>query len=182
MTLSLGFFASQPTVNTTDLDLLNPNDNSLAKLDSRLDAVDELVKRSKRIGIAEPVQIVISELELSSKFSDWSTTRDDQIVKFSDSRAAMKANELIFVGLVKLAGQEFHYRADILLRIEAAEFHLEIRRFQIGQLFTPRLLRAAVSKLISLSIEAGLPRSPIDIETLLISERGLVISGATIGI
>ena len=94
----------------------------------------------------------------------------------------MKANELIFVGIVKLAGLEFRYRADILLRIEAAELHLEIRRFQIGQLFTPRVFRAAVSRLISLSIEAGLPRSPIDIETLLISEGGLVISGATIGV
>ena len=154
----------------------------MANLDSRLDTIDELVKRSKRIGIAEPVQILITELELSSKFNDWTTAPGDQIVEFSDSRAAMKANELIFVGVVQLAGQELRYRTDILLRIEAAELHLEIRRFQIGQLFAPRLLRAAVSRLIYLSIEAGVPRSPIDIETLLISEGGLIISGATIGI
>ncbi len=178
---TLGFFASRPAVNVADLDLLDPDEATLAGLDSRLDAVDGLVKQSKQTGVAEPVQLVISELELNSKFSEWSAP-GNAVIGISDSRASMKAGEIIFVGVVSIAGQEFRYRADVTIAIESAELRLELTRFQVGQLFAPGFLRSGLAALAALSVDAGVPRPPIDIETLLVSESELVISGSTRGL
>ena len=177
----LGFFASRPTIGVSDLDLLDPDEGALARLDSRLDAVDRLVKQSKQNGLSEPVQLVVSELELNSKFSDWSAP-GNAVIGISGSQATMKADQIVFVGIVSFAGQEFRYRADVTIAIESAELRLEITRFQIGQLFTPRFLRTGLAALAALSVDAGVPRPPIDIETLLVSEGEMVISGSTRGI
>ena len=177
----LGFFASRPTISVSDLDLLEPDEGELAGLDSRLDAVDELVKRSKQTGVAEPVQLMINENELNSKFSDWSAP-GNAIIGISDSRAAMKVDEIIFVGVITIAGQEFRYRADVTIAIESAELRLEITRFQVGQLFAPAFLRSGLTTLAALSVDAGVPRPPIDVETLLVSETEIVISGSTRGL
>ncbi len=177
----LGFFASRPTISVSDLDLLEPDEVELARLNSRLDAVDELVKQSKQTGVSEPVQLVISENELNSKFSNWSAP-GKSFIRISDFHALMKAEEIILVGVVTIAGQEFHYRADVTIAIESAELHLEITRFQVGQLFAPGFLRSGLATLAALSVDAGVPRPPIDIETLLVSESEMVISGSTRGL
>jgi len=177
----LGFFASRPTISVSDLDLLEPDEGELAGLDSRLDAVDELVKRSKQTGVAEPVQLVISENELNSKISDWSAP-DNAVIRISESRAAMKVDEIIFVGVITIAGQEVRYRADVAIAIESAELRLEITRFQVGHLFAPAFLRSGLATLAALSVDAGVPRPPIDVETLLVSETEIVISGSTHGL
>lgn len=177
----LGFFASRPTISVSDLDQLEPDQGELAGLDSRLDAVDELVKRSKQTGVAEPVQLVINENELNSKFSDWSAP-GNAVIGISESRVAMKVDEIIFVGVITIAGQEFHYRADVTIAIESAELRLKITRFQVGQLFAPAVLRSGLTTLAALSVDAGVPRPPIDVETLLVSETEIVISGSTRGL
>ena len=175
------FFASRPTVNISDLDLLEPDDGALARLNSRLDSIDELVGQSKRTGVAEPLQLVITELELNSKFSDWSAP-GISVIAISQSRAAMRLDEIIFVGAISIAGQDFRYRVDVTIAIESAELRLEITHFQIGQLFAPEFLRSGLATVAALSVEAGVPRPPIDVETLIVSEGEMVISGSTRGL
>jgi len=176
-----GFFASRPGVDISDLDLLEPDELVLARFNNRLDAVDELVRQSKQTGQPEPVQLVVSELELTSKLAEWSSPGILGIT-FFDSHATLRDGEMVLVGKAKAAGVEFRYRADIVVSIESAELQLEVRRLQTGQLFTPGPVRAGLVGLIARALDAGVPRPPIDIETLLISEGEMIISGSARGI
>ena len=124
---------------------------------------------------------MITELELISKFADWSAPGAAGIA-FSESRAVMRDGEIVFVGVAELAGIEFRYRADIGISVESGEMRLELKRLQIGQLFAPGLVRTAMVGFVTRLLDAGVPRPPIDIETLLISEGEIVISGSTRGL
>jgi len=176
-----GFFASRPVVDVSDLDLLEPDELVLAQFNSRLDAVDDLVRQSKQTGHPEAVQLVVTELELTSKLAEWSTPGILGIT-FFDSHATLRNGEIVLVGKAKAAGVEFRFRADIVVSIESAELQMEVRRLQTGQLFTPGFVRAALVGLIARALDAGVPRPPIDVETLLISEGEMIISGSTRGI
>ncbi len=176
-----GFFASRPGLDVSDLDLPEPDELVLARFNSRLDAADELVRQSKQTGQPEAVQLVVTELELTSKLAEWSSPGILGIT-FFDSHATLRNGGMVLVGTAKAVGVEFRYRADIIVSVESAELQLEVRRLQTGQLFTPGPVRAALVGLISRALDVGVPRPPIDVETLLISEGEMIISGSTRGV
>ena len=92
----VGFFASRPGVDISDLDLLEPDELVLARFNNRLDAVNELVRQSKQTGQSEPVQLVVSELELTSKLAEWSSPGILGIT-FIDSHATLRDGEMVLV-------------------------------------------------------------------------------------
>ena len=175
----VAFFASRPEIHTSDLTEIIVSDHDRSELNIRLAAVNSTINQSKKTGVSVPVHISISETELASKIDAWAGKK--LFTEFRDLRAHFKENTLVVVGTMRIGRFDFPFRNDISLRIETGVRSVELIRVQIGGLFLPGPLRAALVGLAERSLDAGFPRPPIEVETLLFSEDTLVISGATRG-
>ncbi len=175
----VAFFASKPEIDTSDLSEIIVRDRDRSELNIRLAKVNSTIDQSKKTGVSIPVHISISETELASKIHAWAGKK--LFTEFRDLRAHFKDNTLIVVGTMRIGRFDFPFRNDISLRIETGVRSLELIRVQIGGLFLPGPLRAALVGLAERSLDAGFPRPPIEVETLLFSEDTLVISGSTRG-
>ncbi len=173
------FFASRPGIDSSDLTEIAPSDRARSELDARLHEIDDLINQSKQTGVPIPIQLTIEEQELSSKFDALSGPRF--FMEFGDLRTQFKENTLVAGGTMTIGRLEFPFRIDIAIRIESGERELRLIRAQIGQVFLPGPLRRGLVGLAERSVDAGFPRPPIKVETLLISEDSMVVSGSTRG-
>ena len=175
----IAFFASRPEIDVSDLSEVIVSDRERTELNIRLAAVDAKINQSKTTGVSVPVHIVISETELASKIDAWAGKK--LFTEFRDLHAHFKEDTLVIVGTMRIGRFDFPFRNDISLRIDTGARNLELARVQIGGLFLPGPVRAALVGLAERSVDAGFPRPPIEVETLLFSEDTLVISGSTRG-
>ena len=173
----IAFFASRPEVDTSDLSEVVVSDRDRTELNIRLAGINAKIDQSKKTGVSVPVHVSISETELASKIDAWSGEK--LFTEFRDLRAHFKEDTLVIVGTMRIGRFDFPFRNDIGLRIDTGARSLELVRVQIGGLFFPGPLRAALVGLAERSVDAGFPRPPIEVETLLFSEDTLVISGST---
>ena len=175
----IAFFASRPEVDTSDLSEIIISDRDRSELNIRLAAVNAKIDQSKKTGVSVPVHISISETELASKIDAW--TGKKLFTEFRDLRAHFKEDTIVVIGTMRIGKFDFPFRNDINLRIDTGVRSVELTRVQIGGLFVPAPLRAVLVGLAERSLDAGFPRPPIEVETLLFSENTLVISGSTRG-
>ena len=175
----IAFFASRPEVDTSDLSEIIISDRNRSELNIRLAAVNAKIDQSKKTGVSVPVHISISETELASKIDAW--TGKKLFTEFRDLRAHFKEDTIVVIGTMRIGKFDFPFRNDINLRIDTGVRSVELTRVQIGGLFVPAPLRAVLVGLAERSLDAGFPRPPIEVETLLFSENTLVISGSTRG-
>ena len=173
------FFATRPQLGPTDLSEIPVSEHAHSELNVHLDRIDAQISQSRKTGIAIPIHISISEGELSSKIDAWSKTK--LFGEFRNFRTHFKNDVIVVVGTISVGRLDFQFRSDVWLRIETGEQSLKLLRVQIGDLFVPEPIRNSLVALIQRSVEAGFPRPPIDIETLLFSEDTLVVSGSTRG-
>lgn len=171
------FFATRPDIDSADLSEVEPNPAALAELDERLNEIDALMNQSKTTGVATPVQLVITEAELTSKLNAWAGPQG--AVAIGDLRTHLLKDTIVLVGTVRIGGFDFRFRGDVKVRIESGERTVEMLRGQVGQLYLPGPVRRGLVGLVARSVDAGVPSPPIDVETLLISEGSLIISGST---
>lgn len=175
----IAFFALRPEVDTSDLSEVVVSDRDRTELNIRLAGINAKIDQSKKTGVSVPVHISISETELASKIDAWSGEK--LFTEFRDLRAHFKEDTLVIVGTMRIGRFDFPFRNDISFRIDTGARSLELVRMQIGGLFLPGPLRAGLVGLAERSVDAGFPRPPIEVETLLFSEDTLVISGSTRG-
>ena len=174
----LVFFATRPGVERADLGDVAPSAQALADLRAQFATANELIDQSKRTGVSEPVSLTVTESELTSEFDDWSK-KEKPFAGFRDLRVNLRSDIAILTGILEVNRLESPFRLDLRVRIESGALDLRIIRLQFGQLYVPEFLRDALVGLVQRTLDAGVPRPPIDVETLLVSEQTMVISGST---
>tara|TARA_Y100000588_G_scaffold152748_1_gene166898 strand:+ start:333 stop:947 length:615 start_codon:yes stop_codon:yes gene_type:complete len=174
-------FGSKPANVTSDLVAIETNRVAVRSLDQRLSKMNETIKRTKATGISEPLDIVVSEQEFSSKFDSWAQP-GNRVIRFHSFLGNLQPGELVLTGKFDLWRSELVFRMQIELNIEGGKRTANLVRLQVGQLYMPKTVRNLSLYVVEKLIDAGLPRIPIYIETLLVEEKEIVVSGSTNGL
>jgi len=174
-------FGSKSANVTSDLVVIETTTSAVKSLDKQLSSVDAIIQRTKATGLSEPLDIIVSEQEFSSKFDTWAHP-GNRVIRFHSFLGNVLPGQLVLTGKFDLWRSEFVFRIEVELNIENGNRTANLIRFQVGQLYMPEVARNLSLLVVEKLIDAGLPRTPIHIETLLIDEKEIVISGSTRGI
>ncbi len=175
------FLASRPLPEQGSFPSLSASGLDLRRLDQKLEPIARAISESRLTGRSQPVMLQITEPEMFSKFADWSQP-SLALVGNSDGEAYLADDGIDFRGRLRLLGVGFEYAVSTQLRIEDGQRQLAIHSARVGALAAPGWLRELAVEAIKATVDAGLPRIPIDTKTLIITDQELVISGVTQGL
>ena len=175
------FLASRPIENQGGYPSLTRSGLDLRRLDQKLEPIDRAIAETRLTGLSQPVLLQISEPEMFSKFADWSQP-GLALLGISDGEAYLADDGIDFRGRLHMLGLGFEYSVKTRLRIEDENRLAAIDSARLGALAAPGWLRDLVVEAIKATVDAGLPRIPIETKTLIISDQEMVISGVTRGL
>lgn len=175
------FLASRPLEDQGGYPSLARSGLDLRRLDQKLAPINQAIAETRLTGLAQPVLLQISEPEMFSKYAEWSQP-GPALLGIYDGEAYLVDDGIDFRGRLHMLGIGFQYAVQTRLRIEGGERNVAIDGARLGALAAPRWLRDLVVEAMEATVDAGLPRIPIETRTLIISDQEMVISGVTRGL
>ncbi len=179
LVIVVGFFAAIGRVDRGDLSevVVSPEiaDSALNKV-AQFGVVSA---RARASGASQPVQISFSDAEISSLISDWGR-QSDWWGSIERLEVWFGPDVIVLTGELMSLGLNFDFRLDLELAIEQSERRVAIRRVQVGDIHAPGFITTALLELVTRTVDAGLPRIPMRIESLVLGDGELIVSGAAI--
>ena len=179
LVIVVGFFAAIGRVDRGDLTeiVISPEvaDSALDKL-AQFGVVSA---RARASGASQPVQIIFTDDEISALISDWGQ-QSDWWGSIERLWVSFGPDVIVLTGELMSLGLNFDFRVDLGLAIEQSERRVAIRRVQVGDIHAPGFITTALLELITRTVDAGLPRIPMRIESLILSDGELIVSGAAV--
>ncbi len=179
LVIVVGFFAAIGRVDRGDLSevVVSPEiaDSALNKV-AQFGVVSA---RARASGASQPVQISFSDAEISSLISDWGR-QSDWWGSIERLEVWFGPDVIVLTGELMSLGLNFDFRLDLELAIEQSERRVAIRRMQVGDIHAPGFITTALLELVTRTVDAGLPRIPMRIESLVLGDGELIVSGAAI--
>ena len=179
LVIVVGFFSAIGTVDRSDLPEIDVSaeaaDSALAKI-AQFGAVSV---RARGSGQAQPVQIIFTDAEISAMIGDWGR-ESGWWGSIDRLQVAFGQNVIVVTGELMSLGLDIDFRIDLEVVIEQSERRVAIRRMQVGDIHAPGFITTALLELITRTVDAGLPRIPMRIESLILSDGELIVSGAAI--
>ncbi len=179
LVIVIGFFAAIGRVDRGDLTeiVVSPE-----VAESALDKVAKfgvVSARARASGASQPVQIIFSDTEISSLISEWGR-ESDWWGSIDRLHVSFGPDVIVLTGELMSLGLNFDFRLDLEIAIEQSERRIAIRRMQVGDIHAPGFVSTALLELITRTVDAGLPRVPMRIESLVLGDGELIVSGAAI--
>ena len=175
----LGVFATRGTVDLSDLPRIEVSGATKALADEKIAAFAAVTEQTRATGKPEPVQVGLTHDEMTALIADWGA-QDGWFGSIADLQIAFQPGSMSLSGVVHALGLEFPFRIDLDVTIENRQRTAELQRVQIGELFAPGFVRNIVLGLAMRTVDAGLPRVPIDIESLVLTDGEVIVSGETV--
>ena len=175
----LGVFATRGSVDISDLARLQPDPQVRARAQARLHAFSQTSEQARLAGRTIPAQIAFTQDEVTALLQDWSV-QDHGFGSITDLQLTFRPQTLTLTGVTHTLGLSFPFRLDMVVTTENSQRRAEITRFQVGEGYTPGFVRSLVLALAERTLDAGLPRLPIAIETLVVTNGEMFVSGAAV--
>ena len=175
----LGVFATRGSVDISDLARHQPDPLVRARAEAKLGAFAQISEQARLAGREIPAQIAFTHDETTALLRDWGID-DHGFGSVTDLQLTFRPRILTLTGVVHSAGLSFPFRLDLAIATENSERTAEIVRFQVGEMYAPGFVRSLILALAERTLDAGLPRLPIAIETLVVTNGELFVSGAAV--
>ncbi len=175
----LGVFATRGSVDISDLARLQPDSLVRARAEAKLNAFGQTSDQARLAGRSIPAQVAFTHDEMTALLRDWAR-QEHGFGSVTDLQLTFRPRTLTLTGILHSAGLNFPFRLDITVSAENSQRTAEITRFQVGEMYAPGFVRSLVLALAERTVDAGLPRLPIAIETLVITDGELLVSGAAV--
>lgn len=175
----VGIFAAIGTVDRSDLPVVDVAAEVETLARQKVEQFGALSAQARASGESRPVQVIFSDDEMSALISHWG--RESKWWGSADRlQVAFGRNLMVLTGLIKTWGLEFDFRLDLFVSIEQSERQVAVQRLQLGDIHAPGFVSAALLELATRTVDAGLPRVPMRIESLVLAEGELIVSGAAV--
>ena len=175
----LGVFATRGSVDVSDLVRLQTDPLVRARAKAKLGAFGQVSDQARQAGRGIPAQISFTHDEMTALLQDWGE-QEHGFGSIADLQLTFRPQTLTLTGVFNSLGLSFPFRLDIAVSTENSQRRAEITRFQVGEMFAPGFVRSLVLALAERTVDAGLPRLPIAIETLVVTDGELFVSGAAV--
>ena len=175
----LGVFATRGSVDISDLARIQPDPQVRARAEAKLNAFGQTSEQARQAGREIPAQIAFTHDEMTALLQDWAR-QDHGFGSISDLQLTFRPRTLTLTGVVHSLGLSFPFRLDVTVMTENSQRQAEITRFQVGEMYAPGFVRSLLLALAERTVDAGLPRLPIAIESLVVTDGELFVSGAAV--
>ena len=175
----LGVFATRGSVDISDLARIQPDPQVRARAEAKLNAFGQTSEQARQAGREIPAQIAFTHDEMTALLQDWAR-QDHGFGSITDLQLTFRPRTLTLTGVVHSLGLSFPFRLDVAVMTENSQREAEITRFQVGEMYAPGFVRSLVLALAERTVDAGLPRLPIAIESLVVTDGELFVSGAAV--
>lgn len=175
----VGVFATRGSVDISDLSRLQPDERVRARAIAKLNEFGQTSEQARQAGREIPAQVAFTHDEMTALLRDWGT-QDHGFGSVTDLQLTFRPRTLTLTGMVNTLGLSFPFRLDIVVATENSQRTAEVTRFQVGEMYAPGFVRSLALALAERTLDAGLPRLPIAIETLVVTEGELFVSGAAV--
>ena len=175
----LGVFATRGSVDISDLARIQPDPQVRARAEDKLNAFGQTSEQARQAGREIPAQIAFTHDEMTALLQDWAR-QDHGFGSITDLQLTFRPRTLTLTGVVHSLGLSFPFRLDVAVMTENSQREAEITRFQVGEMYAPGFVRSLVLALAERTVDAGLPRLPIAIESLVVTDGELFVSGAAV--
>ncbi len=175
----LGVFATRGSVDISDLARLQPDSLVRARAETKLNAFGQTSEQARLAGRAIPAQVAFTHDEMTALLRDWAS-QEHGFGSVTELQLTFRPRTLTLTGVLHSVGLSFPFRLDIAVSAENSQRTAEITRFQVGEMYAPGFIRSLALALAERTVDAGLPRLPIAIETLVITDGELLVSGAAV--
>ena len=175
----LGVFATRGSVDISDLARIQPDPQVRARAEAKLNAFGQTSEQARQAGREIPAQIAFTHDEMTALLQDWAR-QDHGFGSITDLQLTFRPRTLTLTGVVHSLGLSFPFRLDVVVMTENSQREAEITRFQVGEMYAPGFVRSLVLALAERTVDAGLPRLPIAIESLVVTDGELFVSGAAV--
>lgn len=177
LTVILGTFATRGNLDRSDLPRIQVDESVIEHARVKVDEFVAISEQARASGRPTPVQLTFTHDEVTALVAqwgnagDWFGTIDDLQIAFGDGL-------LMVTGIIESLGQRFPFRVDLEVLVENGERMIELRRVQVGELFLPAFLRTGLLGLAIRTVDAGLPRVSLNIESLVATDGQIIMSGS----
>lgn len=175
----LGVFATRGSVDISDLARHQPDSLVRVRAESKLNAFGQTSEQARLAGRAIPAQVAFTHDEMTALLRDWAG-QEHGFGSLTELQLTFRPRTLTLTGVLHSVGLSFPFRLDIVVSAENSQRTAEVTRFQVGEMYAPGFVRSLVLALAESTLDAGLPRLPIAIETLVITDGELLVSGAAV--
>ena len=175
----LGVSATRGSVDISDLARIQPDPQVRARAEAKLNAFGQTSEQARQAGREIPAQIAFTHDEMTALLQDWAR-QDHGFGSITDLQLTFRPRTLTLTGVVHSLGLSFPFRLDVTVMTENSQRQAEITRFQVGEMYAPGFVRSLVLALAERTVDAGLPRLPIAIESLVVTDGELFVSGAAV--
>ncbi len=172
----LGVFATRGHVDLSGLPRIEIDGDVRARAAALIAEFTAATERARGSGKSEPVQITLGQDELTALIDGW-RREDHWFGTVRELQVALLPGTLAITGVIESLGLEIPFRIDVAVVVENNTREVEVTRLQAGELFAPGFLRTVMLELASRTLDAGLPRVPVDIETLVVGNGEVIVSG-----
>ena len=170
-------FATRGNLDRSDLPRIQIDASVIEHARVKMDEFAAISEQARASGRPAPVQLTFTHDEVTALVTewghagDWFGTIDDLQIAFGDGL-------LMVTGIIESLGLRFPFRVDLEVLVENGERMIELRRVQVGELFVPAFLRTSLLGLATRTVDAGLPRVSLNIESLVATDGQIIMSGS----
>lgn len=176
LVIFLGVFTTRNPADNTEKNLLPVDPTTHRRAQTKLEAFEAQSEQARSSGKKLPAQISFTDEEMTALIRNWGN-QDHWFGSVNDLQIELVPGTFVITGTLQSISLNFPFRLELAISAENNRRRAELTLLQVGELFAPGFVRAAMLALADRTFDAGLPRVALSIESLVVTNGELIVSG-----
>lgn len=176
LVIFLGVFTTRNPADHTEKHVVTINPTTHQRAQAKLQTFEAQSEQARSSGNKLPAQLSFTEEEMTSLVRNWGK-QDHWFGSVDNLQIEFIPGIFVITGTLESINLNFPFRLELAISAEESQRTAELTRLQVGELFAPGFVRAALLALAARTFDAGLPRFALSIESLVVANGELLVSG-----
>jgi len=176
LVIFLGVFTTRNPADHTENNVVTINPTTHQRAQAKLQTFEAQSEQARSSGNKLPAQLSFTEEEMTSLVRNWGK-QDHWFGSVDNLQIEFIPGIFVVTGTLESINLNFPFRLELAISAEESQRTAELTQLQVGELFAPGFVRAALLALAARTFDAGLPRVALSIESLVVANGELLVSG-----